>query len=269
MGWGGAVGSGGWGVGKAEDGGPFAAAVGLPEDGAVEEVGGFFGGEVVVEVEVAGVGGLVAVAEIGGAGRGFPLGGEEEGGVVGGGGDVGVADLVEGEVGEADGADGVAGVAELGVLELGGGGPGGENGGVGEAAVDDGDGLLVEDDHVAVGEVVFGGEGVGRVAVDGGDKGEEGEGDDSVPEAEVTAELHDAEEEDEGVEGEEVAGEQGAAEDGELEEVGEEDDGEGEKGTAGEGMGLVAADGGEGGGGGGRATGTNMFMCTVRWRTRW
>ncbi len=33
----------------------------------------------------------------------------------------------------------------------------------GNCRVDDGDGLLVEDDEVAVGEVVLGGDGIGRV----------------------------------------------------------------------------------------------------------
>ena len=57
------VGSGGvseWRVIEAEDGGPLAVAVSLPDDFAVEEGGGFVGAEVVVEVEVLGVGGLVA-----------------------------------------------------------------------------------------------------------------------------------------------------------------------------------------------------------------
>ena len=41
----------------------------------------------------------------------------------------------------------------------------------GNALRDDVDGALVEDDHVAVGEVVLGGEGVGRVDPDAGEEG--------------------------------------------------------------------------------------------------
>ena len=42
-------------AGKAEDGGPLAFAVGLPDDFAVEQGGDFGWGEVAVEVEVFGV----------------------------------------------------------------------------------------------------------------------------------------------------------------------------------------------------------------------
>ncbi len=78
----------------------------------------------------------------------------------------------------ADGLDGVVGVAEFGAGEFGGGGPCGEDGGLGIALVDEVDGLLVEDDHVAVGEVVLGGEGVGRVDPDAGEEGCGAEGGD-------------------------------------------------------------------------------------------
>ena len=59
------------------------------------------------------------------------------------------------------------------MLELGGGGPGGEDGGLGKAGSDEGDGLLVEEDHVAIGEVVLGSEGVGRIDEEAGDEGDE------------------------------------------------------------------------------------------------
>ena len=51
-------------AGEVEDGGPLAVALGLPDDFAVEESGGFGGAEVVVEVEVLCVGGLVVFAEV-------------------------------------------------------------------------------------------------------------------------------------------------------------------------------------------------------------
>ena len=117
----------------------------------------------------------------------------------------------------------MAGVAELGAGELGGGGPGGEDGGLGELAGEDADGLLVEDDHVAVGEVVLGGEGVGRVDPDAGEEGCGGEGGKPEPFGEMTAPDGYAEEEDERVERQEVAGEERAAEDGVGDPVGEED----------------------------------------------
>jgi hypothetical protein len=64
-------------AGKAEYGRPLAFAASLPDDVAVEEGGGFFGGDVVVEVEVAGVVGLVGFAEVDVAGGWSPFGGEE------------------------------------------------------------------------------------------------------------------------------------------------------------------------------------------------
>ena len=62
------------------------------------------------------------------------------------------------------------GVAELGAVELRAGGPCGEDGGLRVVLVDEADGLLVEDDEVAVGEVVLGREGVGRVDPDAGEE---------------------------------------------------------------------------------------------------
>ena len=122
-------------TGEVEDGGPFAVAVGLPDDFAVEECGGFGGGEVVVEVEVFCVGGFVLFAEVEAGVGGFPLGGEDEGGVEVAGFGGGLLHLVEGEVLDGEDFDGVAGVADLGAGELGGGGPCGEDGGLREALV--------------------------------------------------------------------------------------------------------------------------------------
>ncbi len=84
------------GAGKAEDGGPLAVAGTLPDDFAVKEVGDLAGGEVAVEVEVAGVGGGGRPGEV--EARGDPLGGEDERGVVCAGVGGGVLDLVEREV---------------------------------------------------------------------------------------------------------------------------------------------------------------------------
>ena len=64
-------------AGEAEDCGPLAFAVGLPDDIAVEK-GGYFGwGEIAVEVEVFGVGLLVVAAEVELVFGGRPLGGED------------------------------------------------------------------------------------------------------------------------------------------------------------------------------------------------
>ena len=134
-------------AGEAEDGGPLAFAVGLPDDVAVEQGCDFGGGEVAVEVEVFGVGGFVAAAEVELVGGGCPLGGEDEGSVVGSGVGCGLLDLVDGEVLDGGGLDGVVGVAEFGAGEFGGGGPGGEDGGLRVVLVDEVDGVLVEDDR--------------------------------------------------------------------------------------------------------------------------
>ena len=70
----------------------------------------------------------------------------------------------------ANGLDGLLGVAEFRTLEFGVGGPCGEHGGLGQRLRDERDGALVKHDHVAVGEVVLGGEGVGRVDPDAGEE---------------------------------------------------------------------------------------------------
>ena len=72
------------------------------------------------------------------AGRGRPLGGEEEGGVVGRRGRRRPSAIwSSGEVLDGDVAGWGAGVAEFGAFELGGGGPGGEDGGLREVLGDE------------------------------------------------------------------------------------------------------------------------------------
>ncbi len=205
-------------AGKVEDGSPLAVTMGLPDDLTVQESGGLGGAEVVVEVEVFGVGGLVLFAEVEGLG-GLPLGGEDEGGVVVAGFGGGELHLLDGEVLDGGDFEGASGIADLRAGELGGRGPGGEDGGLGEALIEDVDGLLVEDDHVAVGEVVLGGEGVGGIDPDSGEEGDGGEGGEGDPAANVAAPGGDAEEEDEGIEGKEIAGEERSAKDGEGDPV--------------------------------------------------
>ena len=145
---------------EVDDGGPLAFALRLPDDVAVKEGRNFGWGKIAMEVEVLYVGRFVAIGEVYLIGGGFPLGGEDEGCIVASGIGGGLLDLVEGEVLDGSGFDRVVGVAELGAIEFGGGGPCGENGGLRVMLVNVVDGALMEDDHVAVGEVVLGGEGV-------------------------------------------------------------------------------------------------------------
>src|SRR5271168_4363008 len=100
-------------AGEVEDGGPLAVALAVPDNLAVEEVGGFGGAKVVMEVEVLCVGWGVGAAEVEEGSGGFPLGREDEGGVVFarfGGGDL---HLLDGEVFDLKVVDGAAEVAEL------------------------------------------------------------------------------------------------------------------------------------------------------------
>ena len=84
----------------------------------------------------------------------------------------------------------------------------------------------MQDDHVAVGEVVLGGEGVGRIDPDGGEKRGGGEGREQPPVAEMMAPEGDADEEDEREHRKEIACEQSSAKYGEGDPVGEQNDGE-------------------------------------------
>jgi hypothetical protein len=214
-------------TGEAEDGGPFAVSAGLPDDVAVEEGCDGGGRQVAVEVEEFGVGPLVEAGEVKTAVRRNPLGGEDERGVVAAGVGRGLLDLGEGEVVDGVDFDRDAGVAEVGMLKLGGGGPGGEDRGLGEALRDEMNGLLMEDDHVAVGEVILRGEGVGRVDAEVREKGDGGEHGEPAPADHALLPDRDADQQDQGIERQEVAREQRAAQHGEGQGVAQDDDAEG------------------------------------------
>jgi hypothetical protein len=83
----------------------------------------------------------------------------------------------------------------------------------------------MDDDHVAVGEVVLGSEGGGWVEPEGADEGYRCEYGEERPEACALSPGGKADQEGQGVDGEEVAGEEGSAEDGEGEPVGEDEAG--------------------------------------------
>ena len=206
------------------DGGPLSFAVSLPYDVAVQHGRDLGWREIAMKVEVFCVRRFVAVAEIDPTRWGRPLGREDEGYVVTSGIGRGLLDLVDREVLDGDSLDGMVGVSEFGAIEFGGGGPCGEDGGVGVALVDEVDGALVEDDHVAVGEIVFRGKGVGWVDPETGEEGCGAECGESPPLAEMTMPDGYADEEDERIHREQIAGEQGASEDREGDPVGDEDD---------------------------------------------
>ena len=212
---------------EAEDGGPFAVAFVLPDDGAVED-GGYFAG-----AEVA-LGGVLAAAA--GVGVGEEVSAQRRGGVVRGedhrcielvGLLRGLLDFGEGEVFDRRDFDGVLDVAEVGAEELGGGGPGGEDGGVRVMLGDVGGGFLMDDDHVAVGEVVFRREGRWRVEPESTEEGDSSEECEIWPDACAFAPGGDAGEQDEGIDRQKVAGEDCAAEDGECQPVAGDEDGYG------------------------------------------
>lgn len=208
-------------------GGPLAFAVSLPYDVAMQQSCDFGWGEIAVEVEVLRVRGLVAAAEIDLIGWRLPLGREDEGYVVASGVGCGLLDLVDREVLNGEGLDGMIGISEFGAIEFGGGGPGGEDGGLRIGLVDEADGALMDDDHVAVREIVFRGEGIRRVDPDAGEEGRGSESGEGPPLAEMAMPSGCAEEEDERKHRKQVAGEQRAAEDRVGDPVGEEDDGDG------------------------------------------
>src|SRR5580700_3099003 len=152
-------------------GGPLAFAMSLPDNVAVQQGRNFGWGEIAVEVEILRVCGLVASAEVDLIWWRVPLGREDEGYVVGSWVSGGLLDLVDREVLNGCGLDGVDCVSEFGATQFGGGGPCGEDGGLRIVLVDETDGVLLEDGEIAIGEVVFGGEGVGRVDPDAGEEG--------------------------------------------------------------------------------------------------
>ncbi len=212
---------------EAENGRPFPSPVFFPDDLSVGECGGFGWLKVVVEIEVEHIRGLVAPAEIELAQGRFPLCREEEGGVVDRRIDRGFPHLFEREVGDTHGFDPEAGVAEFRMLELRGAGPGGQNGRLREALRDDIDCLLMQNDQVAVGEVVLGSEGVGRVEPDCGEEGSEGEAGYGPPETKMAAPFQDTDQENQRVEREEVTGKKSATEDGEGQQVCDENGSDG------------------------------------------
>src|SRR5690242_777897 len=107
------------------------------------------------------------------------------------------------------------------------------------------DGLLVEDDHVAVGEVVLGREGVGWVDPDAGEEGCCAKHGEKPPLPQMLLPYSDAEQEDQRVHGKQVAREKRAAEDGEGDPVGEENDDDCGYGAPEEAWGGFAANGNE------------------------
>ena len=114
----------------------------------------------------------------------------------------------------------MVGISKFWAIEFGGGGPCGEDGGLRIGAVDEMDGALMEDDEVAIGKVVFRGEGVWWVDPDAGEKGCGAESGESPPLAEMTMPDRYADKKDKRIHRKEVAGEQSAAEDREGEPVG-------------------------------------------------
>src|SRR6185503_18551131 len=108
--------------------------------------------------------------------------------------------------------------------QLVGGGPGGEHVRVGVAGGDLRDGVLLEANHVAVGEVVLGREPVGRIHKQGRDEGGGGERGEPRPEIEAAAQRVQAEKNHQRIERKKVAGEERASEDGKENGVGEDYD---------------------------------------------
>jgi len=157
-------------AGEAHDGNPLAALGGLPDQFPVQDGCGLGGEYVFVEVEVAGVGGGVGAAQVGSAGRWHPLGGEEQGEVVVVGLGCGFFQFFGGEILNPEGLDRAGGVAEIGLPQFRVGGPRGEDGCLRPSLLDQIDGALVQDGHVAVSEVVLGGESVRRIDPDAGEE---------------------------------------------------------------------------------------------------
>ena len=99
----------------------------------------------------------------------------------------------------------------------------------------------MQDDHVAVGEVVLGCKGVGRVDPDAGEEGGGAERGEPLPARQAELPLGYADQQDQRIHGQQVAGEQGSAEYGEGDPVGEQDDGDGVEDWAGKRMRVAMA----------------------------
>jgi len=158
-------------AGEMDHSGPLSFAMSLPYDVAVKQSSDVCWGEIAVKVEVFRVRGLVASAQVDLIRRWLPLRWEDEGYVVASWVSYGLLDLVDREVLYGYSLDGVVCVSQFGAIEFGGGGPCGEDGCLRIGVVDEVYGALMEDDEVAIGEVVFRGEGVGRVDPDAGEEG--------------------------------------------------------------------------------------------------
>ena len=210
-----------------DHGRPLSFAISLPYDIAVQQGRDLGWREIAVEVEVLCICGLVAPAQVDLSWWWVPLGREDEGYVVASRVGCGLLNLVDCEVLDGDGFDGMVGVSEFGAIEFGGGGPCGEDSRLRIGLVDEADGALVEDDEVAIGEVVLRGEGVGRVDPDAGEERRSAENGKRPPLAEMAMPGGGAEEEDERIHREQVACQKRAAEDGEGNPVGDEDDRDG------------------------------------------
>ena len=212
---------------EAEDGGPLAIAVVFHDDGAAEQGGDLVGGEVAGGGELAATAGVRVGEQVATEGRRREVGGEDDSRVVAVALRGGLEDLGAGEVVDGEGLDELGDVTELGAVEVGGDRPGCEHGGVRVVGGDVVDSLLVDDDHVAVREVVFRREGGGRVEPPGADEGRGGDRRKDRPQAGARPPGGDADQQDKRVDGQQIAGEQGSAEDGEGEPVGEDEEGDG------------------------------------------
>ena len=181
-----------------------------------------------MEVEILCVRRLVLTAEVDPICGRSPLGGKDESDVVASGIGGCFLDLLEGKILDWCGLDGLVSVAEFWTVQLGDCGPCGEDCGLGIVKVDEADCLLVENDEVAVGEVVLGSEGVRWVDPDGGEEscGAKHSNDEpALRDAPVPS--VDADEQDQRIHRQEITGEERAAEDGERNPVREKDDADG------------------------------------------
>ena len=148
---------------EAKDGGPLAVLVVLPDDAPTEDGSDFRGCKVAGGGELTTAARVRMVEQVVAEGRSYEVRREDDGRVVAVGLLGGFADLGEREVFDGDSLEGARNVAELGAKEIGGDRPGGEDRGVGVVLRNEIDGLLMDDDHVAIGEVVLGRKGCGRI----------------------------------------------------------------------------------------------------------
>jgi len=175
------------------------------DDLAAEDDGDFVWGQVACACEVAATAGVGVGEEPVAEGRVCVVRGEDDGGVIALGFCGGAGDLGTGEVFDREALDRHAGVAEPRVEEVGSDRPRSEYGRVGIVLCNVGDGLLVDNDHVAVGEVVLRREGGGWVEPECGDKRCGCEGGEDGYEVRAGSPGVDAEQQDEWVDREKIA----------------------------------------------------------------